>query len=105
MTIAELHRLLKAKKNQEVRKLKQQAVMDHRLADLIGRSVARVYSNNVEIPNVQDFYDFLFDEEDLRAVQEKKQKRQDELSAIRFKQFADSFNKRFTTPGKEVAND
>lgn len=105
MTLAELYRLLKAKRKMEARQLKQRAVMDHKLADLIGRSVARVYSDSIEIPNIEDFYEFLFDEEDLKQVQEKEQERQAELSAIRFKQFANSFNKRFTTPSKEVAND
>lgn len=105
MTLAELYRLLIAKRKTEARKLKQRAQMDYKLADLFGISMARLYSDGIELPNIEEYYDFLFTDEDKKLIQEKKQERLDELSAIRFKQFADSFNKRFQTPDKEVAND
>jgi hypothetical protein len=48
------------------------------------------------MPAISEVYPALFAAEE---VTEETQKKQDELSAARFKQFADNFNKRFT---KEV---
>ena len=104
MTLAELTRLLKAKRKMKELEMKERAVMDYKLADLIGASVARIYSSSAKLPELKETYDFLFNEEDKEAMKQKEQERKAELSAIRFKQFADSFNKRFT-PKEEVAND
>lgn len=79
--------------------------MDYKLADLIGQSVGRLYSSANKLPELNDVYSFLFDEEDQEKIKEQEAERKAELSAIRFKQFADSFNKRFKTPKEEVAND
>ena len=67
---------------QRIRKLEAQekAAHDYILADLIGRSVARIYNSST-----------LFDAEE---IEEKKQEQQAELFAIRFRQFAASHNKR-----------
>ena len=47
------------------------------------------------MPNFQEYYSALLDETQKQDIEEKKQERQDELSALRFKQFANSFNKKF----------
>lgn len=68
------------------------------LADLIGKSVARIYNSANHMPDISEQYPSLFDSIE---IQEQKQKKKDELSALRFKLFADSFNKKFQN--KEVA--
>ena len=73
-------------------KSKERAVFDYLLADLIGKSVARIYSEQNPFPDICEVYPQLFDS---IVIQEQKQEREDELSAIRFKLFADSFNKKF----------
>ena len=98
MTIAELERLFKSKKRIQEAKEKEKAVFDYILADLIGRSVARTQSSVNQMPELGDVYPWLFDSEE---IQEQKQKKKDELSALRFKLFAQSHNKKFT----EVAKD
>lgn len=98
MTIAELDRLIESKKRIQKREQQNKASFDYILADLIGRSMARLYSSSARMPEISASYPTLFDSEE---IQEKKQERKDELSALRFKQFAQSYNKKFN---KEVGN-
>lgn len=92
MTLAELERLIKSKRRIMENEAKQRATFDYVLADLIGRSISRIYHSNNKIPPIAEVYPTLFDSAD---IEEKKQAKKDELSALRFKQFADTFNKRF----------
>jgi hypothetical protein len=96
MTLAELERAveskLRVKKNQD----QEKAIFDYILADLIGRSVARVVNANNTMPEISEVYPNLFEKTALKHRQEEKKA---ELSALRFKLFANSFNTRF----KEVA--
>lgn len=99
MTFAELDRLLDSKRRTLKIQEQKQASFDYVLADLIGRSVARVYNSANELPSISQAYPTLFDAQEMEdKVQEKK----DELSALRFKQFAHSYNAKFKEVGKEV---
>lgn len=100
MTLAELTRFVESRKRQIKAEAQQQAFQNYILADLIGRSVARIYSSSNEIPSLKDAYPTLFDEE---SFDEEIQKKKDELSALRFKQFAQSFNNRFKKEGDKKA--
>lgn len=93
MTFAELDRSIAAKKKQEQRK----ASFDYILADLVGRSIARVYNSKNTYPSLAEAYPSLFDRV---AEEEEIQRKKDELSALRFKQFATTYNKKY----EEVAN-
>lgn len=66
------------------------------LADLIGKSVGRIYNSANVMPDISEVYPSLFDSVE---IQEKKQENKDELSALRFKLFAESFNKKFEDKG------
>ena len=99
MTLAELIRAIESKKRVEKEKAKEKASFDYILADMIGRSVSRIYSSAATLPTLAEVYPTLFDSEE---IEEKKQAQKDELSALRFKQFANSFNKRIK---KEVGKD
>lgn len=96
MTLAELERAIESKKR--VRKLEAQekASHDYILADLIGRSVARIYNSSNHMPEISEVYPSLFDN---KQIQEQKKAKKAELSALRFKQFAASYNKRFKKEG------
>lgn len=92
MTLAELGRAIESKQRIHKRELQEKAQMDYILADAIGRSVSRIYSG--KFPSLLELYPTLFaDKQEEIARQE--EERRAELSAIRFKQFANSFNKRF----------
>lgn len=54
--------------------------------------MARLYSSSNRMPQLYEVYPSLFDSEEAEA---QKQARQDELSALRFKQFAIAFNSKY----------
>ena len=98
MTIGEVERAVESKKRVEKAKMQDRATLDYILSDLIGRSIARLYSSSATMPEIQDVYNNIFDE---KEIEEKKQEKTLELSALRFKQFAQSYNNKY----KEVAKD
>ncbi len=89
MTIGELERAIESKKRIKRRQEQEKASFDYVLADLIGKSISRIYSSSNKMPELSEVYPTLFDSEE---IEEKKQERKDELSALRFKQFARAFN-------------
>lgn len=98
MTIAELERALKSYKRKQLEAAKEKASYDYILANLIGKSIARVYSSANTYPEIQEVYPNLFNNEDL---EEKRQAKKAELSALRFRQFADFHNKKFKKGGSK----
>ena len=98
MTIAEFDRALASKKRIEKMRAQEQASFDYILADLIGRSIGRIYSSNTALPELAEAYPSLFD---TKEIEEYKQQKRNELSALRFKQFANFHNNKIN---KEVAH-
>ena len=98
MTLAELERVIKSK--QRIKKIESQerATFDYKLADLFGRSLARIYNSSNRMPAIEEAYPTLFDP---KVMSEKKRAAKAEISAQRFKQFADSYNKRFNEGGRK----
>ena len=74
----------------------QKATYDYILADLIGRSVSRIYSSSNKLPDIGGVYPTLFD---LQEIEDKKAAKKVELSAIRFKQFAQAHNDKYKSGG------
>lgn len=97
MTFAEIERFFSSKIRTMKLEEQKQACLNYKLADLIGRSVARIYNSANKYPSLFEAYPNLFD---TAAAEEKLQEQKDELSMLRFKQFAQSYNKKF----KEVGN-
>lgn len=97
MTLAELERAIESKKRIKKREEQERASFDYALADLIGRSISRIYSSSAKMPELSEAYPTLFDSVE---IQEKKQVKKDELSAMRFRKFAQAYNK-----NKEVSNE
>ena len=91
MTLAELERVIASKKRQQKAAAQEKATFDYIQADLIGRSIARIYNSSATMPHISEAYPTLFDSEEI--VEAKKAKVQ-ELSILRFKLFADSHNKK-----------
>ena len=92
MTIAELTRAIASKKRIQKQQAQEKASFDYILADLIGRSISRLYSSSATVPEIAEVYPSLFDS---KEIEEEKQEKRDELSILRFKQFAQTFNKNF----------
>lgn len=96
MTIAEITRAIKSRERVKMAELKEKAVLDYKLADLIARSMARLYSSSAEMPDISEIYPSLFDSV---AIKMQRQEKANELSALRFKQFAQNFNKNLQQRG------
>ena len=99
MTLNEIRRAIESKQRVEYRRQQERASFDYILADLIGRSVARAFSSSNKMPDISAVYPALFNNEE---IQEKKQEEKNKLSALRFKQFAQAYNKKFN---KEVGKE
>lgn len=100
MTIAEIDRAIASRKRIMKVQAQEKASFDYILADLIGRSIGRIYSSSTTIPEIAAVYPSLFDSQE---IEEKRAEKKAELSALRFKQFAQSFNKKFKKEeGKEI---
>ena len=97
MTIAEVRRAVESYERVRKQKTKEQASFDYILAGLIGWSVGRFLNSNNKMPGIDQAYPNLFNDEE---IEEHKQEQLDDLSVIRFKQFAASHNKKFS----EVTN-
>ena len=91
MSLGEVIRAVEAKQKVEMQGLKQKAIFDYKLANLITVGFAN------KLPDIWEMYSTLFDSEE--EIQ-KREQRQAELSALRFINFAESFNKRFTEATK-----
>ena len=98
MTLAELTRAMEAARRRELAEQQRRAVYDYRLADLMGRSIARIYSKSVTMPELSEAYPNLFDNEQMA---EAKAEREAERFAAQFRAFAAAHNKRI----EEVEND
>ena len=100
MTLAELNRAVESKKRIQKIEAQEKAYYDYVLGDLIGRSIARIHSSSNRYPPIPEVYPNLFESE---AVEEKIQEKKDELSVLRFKQFAQSYNAKYNKEvGKET---
>ena len=91
MTYAEITREIESRKRMQIEQAKEKASFDYILADLIGRSIARLHSSSNHLPSIAETYPSLFVAEE---IEEQQQEKKDTLSAIRFKQFAEAYNKR-----------
>ena len=103
MTFAEIDRLVASKVRQRQYEAKERASYDYIMASLIGRAFATTMSKDATYPEIYEVYPSLFQEEGKIRMEQKEQEKQEilsELSALRFKQFAQSYNKQY----KEVAN-
>lgn len=96
MTLAELMRYVDAQKKIQERRARERASYDYILADLVGRSVARIYSSTTTYPHISEVYPALFDSQEL---EEQVKQKQMEASIARFKQFTQSHNKKFREVG------
>ena len=90
MTKAEIERYVEG----AIWRMRSQAQFDYCLADLIGISVARVMSDDVEYPPIEKIYPTLFDD----VIQEQKRQQEEKLRMVdstnRFMEFALKHNAR-----------
>jgi C4-type Zn-finger protein len=91
MTFAEIVRAAECWQRKQKIRLQEKARLTYILADLIGHSVSRIYSQNAKMPTLNEAFPTLFD---TTAEEEKQSEAQAEMSALRFMQFAQAHNKK-----------
>lgn len=89
MTLAELERAFKSKERVAKIEQQKQASFDYILADLVGRSVARLYNSSNKLPAIEEAYPSLFNAKEMA------QNRKTQLSVLRLRQFAQNHNKKY----------
>lgn len=92
MTIGELERKAESYKRLEQHRLKEKATFDYTLAMLVGRAFGA--SEEHPFPGLFDVYPAIF-ADDIKKREEEESARKAQLSAVRFIQFAHSFNRKF----------
>ena len=102
MTFAEIERASESKARVLKKQAQEKATYDYILAQLITKGVSRVLGDKSNFPTLEEAYPGVFD--DVAAeTQAKIEEQRMNLSALRFKQFAQSYNSNLKN--KEVAND
>lgn len=101
MTIAELNRAVNSWNRVHKALSQEKAIHNYILAGLIGKTVLSAFSEQVEVPKLEEVYSSLFEDKAEERKAELDQKRT-ELSVIRFIQFANSHNEKYKQ--QEVAN-
>lgn len=91
MTYSEVKRAIRTKQKVETIELRQRAIFDYKHAQLVSIGFAN------KLPEIWDMYPTLFDGEE---EMQKRAQRQAELSVLRFINFAESHNKKFTEDTK-----
>lgn len=99
MTPGEVSRSINARNKVRRIEAQEKASADYILAVLITKGVGIVLGDKSDFPKIQDVYPQLFDEI-VEKQEDKIQQRKIELSTLRFKQFAQSYNSKFKN--KEV---
>ena len=98
MTVGEVTRAIESNNRLVKIEAKEKASYDYILASLITKGVSIAFGGKGNFPTIQEVYSGVFDDE-IKAKEKEVQERQDALSALRFKQFAHSYNKRFENKG------
>ena len=99
MTITELKRAISSKLRVKKIEAREKASYDYTLAQIVGRACGMAFGTvKSEFPDISSVYPTLFDSEEIK---QRKQEKQAELSALRFKQFAESFNQKFNKEGQK----
>lgn len=91
MTPAEVIRAIESFNRVTKIKAQEKASYDYIQAQLIVKGVSICLGDKSTFPTIQEAYPTLFDDV-IQAQEEAVQRRKDELSALRFKQFAQSYN-------------
>ena len=102
MTFAEIERAVNSKVRVSKRQAQEKATYDYILANLIAKGVAKVLDSKNTYPAIEEAYPGIFDDV-IAEKQAKIEEQKMNLSALRFKQFAQSYNSKLKN--KEVAND
>lgn len=95
MDFGEVTRWIKAYNLREKMKFQRKAIADYNHIKLMEISLARLFGNDVEFPDIYEAYPGLFSDELKAEEEDKRQKARDERSKQNFLAFAAKWNARF----------
>ena len=98
MTWAELDRYFESYQRKRRNEERRKASYDYILADLIGRSNARVHSSKNKLPAIYEAYPNLFSKEE---IEQKAEEKRIATFAAKLKQFATTHNAKINEEAKE----
>lgn len=98
MTVGEVNRAIES--NNRITKIKAQekASYDYILAGLIGKYVSLILTGKGSSPKINEVYPGIFDDI-VKEQEEAAEQQRMNLSALRFRQFAQSYNNNFSQGG------
>lgn len=99
MTPGEVIRFINSRNHIRRIEAQEKASYDYVLASLIVKGIGITLGSKETMPSIQDVYPNLFNDL-IKEQEEKVQQQKAQLSALRFKQFAQSYNSKFKN--KEV---
>jgi hypothetical protein len=99
MTPAEVERSIMSKARVRKIEAQERASYDYILATLISKGVSVVLGDKQPFPDIREAYPTLFNDETAIAAEEELQEKKMQLSALRFKQFAQSYNENLKNKG------
>lgn len=102
MTIGEVDRAIKSKIRVKKVEAQEKASFDYIHASLIIKGFSIVMGSKDNFPTINEAYPGIM-EDIQKANEEKIQERKQELSVLRFKQFAQSYNKKFNKEVLEIS--
>ena len=94
MTPGEVMRFINSRSRVRRIEAQERASYDYILANLIVRGVGITLGSKDSIPPIQEIYPNLFDDV-IQQQEEKIQQQKAQVSALRFRQFAQSYNKNY----------
>lgn len=99
MTPAEVGRAIQSRNRVRRIEAQERASYDYILANLITKGVSVVLGDKQPYPNIREAYPGLFDDSAFADKEEEIKQQKMNLSALRFKQFAQSYNENFKNKG------
>ena len=94
MTPAEIERAIASKQRVLKVKAQEKATFDYILANLIGKSISRLYSSSANMPELSAAYPSLFTEADKEKIEVQRAAQKEELFALGLKQFTQAHNQK-----------
>lgn len=99
MTVGEISRAIESKRRVMRIEAQERASYDYILGTLIVKGVSITLGSKESFPTLQEAYPGVFDE---AKVEDKKAEKRMELSALRFRQFAQSYNSKYKEVPKKA---
>lgn len=99
MTVGEVNRHIESYNRRHITAAKEKANSDYILANLIGKSIGIILGDKSPMPTLQEAYSNLFEGESQQEED------RTDVSALRFKLFAQSYNQRYKERSADKTNE